>query len=43
LIARQLWQNEGFYPVILQDDEIYQEAIKHFGEAEKLTKFSINR
>jgi carboxyl-terminal processing protease len=36
LIARQLWKNEGFYPIMLQEDEIYQEAIKHFQEAEKL-------
>lgn len=38
LIAKQIWKNEGFYPILHQEDEIYQEAIKHFAEAEILMK-----
>ncbi len=38
LIAKQLWRNEGFYPIIHQEDEILQEALKHFKLAEKIAQ-----
>jgi carboxyl-terminal processing protease len=36
LIARSIWKNEGFYPIIFEEDEVFQEAIKHFAEADKI-------
>ncbi len=35
-IGRRIWDNNGFYPVIHQDDEIVQKALELFDEAEKL-------
>lgn len=36
MIARLLWQDEGYYPIILQEDPVFQEALRHFEEAEQL-------
>ena len=36
LTAKSIWKNEGFYLVMLQEDDIYQTALKQFEEAEKL-------
>jgi len=40
-IARQIWNNEGFYPIFNQTNEILQQAVKLFDKAENLdrTKF----
>lgn len=35
-IARQVWKNDGFYPLFNQTNEILQQAIKLFDETEKL-------
>jgi carboxyl-terminal processing protease len=35
-IGRRIWDNEGFYPIIHQDNEILQRAIELFDEAEKM-------
>ncbi len=35
-IARSVWGTKGFYPIYNETDEIYREALKLFGEAEKL-------
>ena len=35
-IARAIWNNEGFYPIFNQSNEIFLEALTLFGEAEKL-------
>ncbi|MGF1635450.1 MAG: S41 family peptidase [Cyclobacteriaceae bacterium] len=35
-IARSVWKNEGYYPIINDANEIYQQALKLFDEAEKL-------
>jgi carboxyl-terminal processing protease len=37
-IARQIWNNEGFYPIFNQTNEVLQQAIKLFDEAEKLDR-----
>lgn len=37
-IARGVWGNEGFYPIYNQTNEIYQEALRHFEEAELLVQ-----
>lgn len=36
-IARRVWGNEGFFPIYNQTNEVLQEAIKHFDEAEDLS------
>ena len=36
-IARGVWDNQGFYPVLNETNEIYQRAIGLFDEAEKLS------
>jgi len=40
-IARQIWNNDGFYPIFNQTNEILQQAVKMFDKAENLdrTKF----
>lgn len=35
-IARSIWENQGFYPVLNETNEIFQKALKLFEEAEKL-------
>lgn len=35
-IARAIWDNQGFYPVLNETNEIFQKALKLFDEAEKL-------
>ncbi len=35
-IARNVWGRESFYPVINEINEIFQEALKHFDDAEAL-------
>lgn len=37
-IARNVWNNEGFYPIINQQNEIFKEALKLFDRAETLAK-----
>jgi carboxyl-terminal processing protease len=37
-IARSIWGNTGFYPVINQADEIYQQALKNFDRTKKIEK-----
>jgi carboxyl-terminal processing protease len=36
LIARSVWGNEGAYPVYNQRNDVLQEALKLFDQAEKL-------
>lgn len=37
-IARQIWNNNGFYPIFNQTNEILQQAIKLFDKAENLDR-----
>lgn len=37
-IARSVWNNEGFYPIFNQQNEIFQEALKLFDKAEALAQ-----
>ncbi|MEM7297225.1 MAG: S41 family peptidase [Bacteroidota bacterium] len=37
-IARGIWDNEGFYPIFNEQDEIFQQAIQLMDEADKLTQ-----
>jgi len=37
-IARKIWDNEGFYPIFNQTNEILQQALKLFDKAEELDK-----
>jgi len=41
-IARSTWGSEGFYPIWLENDDIFTKAIELFGEAKKLTKGGTN-
>ena len=36
LIARSVWAEEGFFPIFNQTDEIFQQALHLFDEAERL-------
>jgi len=36
-IARNIWKNEGFYPIFNQQNEIYQKALTLMHEADKLS------
>jgi carboxyl-terminal processing protease len=38
LIARGFWKNEGFYPIFLEKDEVFNQAIKLFDKAENIEK-----
>ena len=35
-IARGIWDNNGFYPIINEDNEVYRRALELFDEAENL-------
>jgi carboxyl-terminal processing protease len=35
-IARNVWGNEGFYPIYNEQDEIFQKALTLFDEAREL-------
>lgn len=35
-IARSVWQEEGFYPIINETNEVFQQALKLFDEASQL-------
>jgi carboxyl-terminal processing protease len=37
-IARNIWDNEGFYPIFNEQNEVFQEALKLFDKAETLAK-----
>lgn len=37
-IARRIWQNEGFYPVINENNEILQQALKMFDKIPELNR-----
>lgn len=37
-IARSIWNGRGFYPIFNEQNEILQQALKLFGEAEALAK-----
>ncbi|MBL3657080.1 S41 family peptidase [Fulvivirga sediminis] len=37
-IARQIWGNDGFYPIYNQTNEVLKQALKLFDEAEKLER-----
>ncbi|WP_424962286.1 S41 family peptidase [Ekhidna sp.] len=37
-IARGIWDNEGFYPIFNEQDEIFQQAIRLMDEADKIAK-----
>lgn len=37
-IARNIWNNEGFYPIFNQQNEVFNEALKLFDRAENLAK-----
>lgn len=36
LIARNIWSEQGFYPIYHQSDDVFQKALKLFDEAETL-------
>ncbi len=40
-IARQIWDNNGFYPIYNQDNDILQQAIKLIDEAGKLDRSTL--
>jgi len=40
-IARKLWNNEGFYPIMNETNEIFMQAIKMFDRIPELQKFKI--
>lgn len=35
-IARGIWDNDGFYPIFNQTNEIYRQALTLFDDAEKI-------
>ena len=35
-IARGIWDNDGFYPIFNEQDEIFQKAIRLMDEADKI-------
>ncbi|HEY8400550.1 MAG TPA: S41 family peptidase, partial [Cytophagaceae bacterium] len=37
-IARSVWGNKGFYPIINEADEVFIQAMKHFDKAKQLEK-----
>ncbi|SMG07045.1 carboxyl-terminal processing protease [Marivirga sericea] len=37
-IARNIWNNEGFYPIFNQQNEVFNEALKLFDRAETLAR-----
>ncbi|WKV10975.1 S41 family peptidase [Marivirga harenae] len=37
-IARNIWNNEGFYPIFNKQNEVFKEALKLFDKAETLAK-----
>ena len=37
-IARQIWKNDGFYPIFNETNEVLQQAIKLFDKAENLDR-----
>jgi carboxyl-terminal processing protease len=37
-IARKIWQNEGFYPIFNETNEILQQAVKLFDRADELDR-----
>lgn len=37
-IARSIWGNEGFYPILNASDEVFIQAMKHVDEAKKIAK-----
>ncbi|MBC5994910.1 S41 family peptidase [Pontibacter cellulosilyticus] len=37
-IARSLYGNKGFFPVLHEQDEEFQKALKHFNQAQRLAK-----
>lgn len=41
-IARGIWNNDGFYPIFNQSNEIYMQAIKLFDQAEAITASTQN-
>ena len=41
-IARNMWGEQGFYPIYLQGDEEYQKALQLFDEAEALVSKNTN-
>ncbi len=40
-IARSVWNNEGYYPIMHQEDQIFQEALALFEKASKLERGEI--
>lgn len=40
-IARQVWDNDGFYPIYNQDNDILQQAIRLFDQAGKLDRSTL--
>lgn len=37
-IARQIWKNDGFYPIFNETNEVLQQAVKLFDEAQNLDR-----
>ena len=37
-VARQIWNNAGFYPIFNKTNEILQQAVKMFDKAEQLDR-----
>jgi carboxyl-terminal processing protease len=37
-IARQVWDYQGFYPIFNETNEILQQAVKLFDQAERLDR-----
>ncbi|XOV92092.1 MAG: S41 family peptidase [Bacteroidota bacterium] len=40
-IARSVWDNEGFYPIFNEQDEIFQKAVTLVGQADDLLKKAV--
>jgi carboxyl-terminal processing protease len=37
-VARDIWKNEGWFLILLEEDNQFQKALELFPEAEKITK-----
>ena len=37
-VAREHWKNNGWYFILLEEDDVFQEALKHIGEEDLLTR-----
>lgn len=42
-IARSVWGNAGFYPIINESDEVFLQAMKHFNKAKALETAAVSK